>query len=218
MKLLVKFFDELLPWLKIINCITGCHRMTDIDRINPKVSREQGNTLLETLLVISILSLLLLCSIPSLNQFLTRTEQEISLDRIKNAIEFAKNEAFRRNKTISLCPSHNKSSCTYGDNWAAGFILFENPNRNTQPANGTISQVFSGAQYGKIIYTAIGNQLNIHADGSTTNIGSFIYCPKDRNAIKPKALVLNWVARVYKAEETLAKSLELESKCINYID
>jgi Tfp pilus assembly protein FimT len=169
--------------------------------------KQQGNTLLETLLVVSIMSLLMLGAIPSIKKILIQTDQAIALDRIKNAIEFAKNEAFRRNKTITLCPSINQNSCGYGESWELGYLLFENPARNTQPTVGSIIQVFSGARYGKIIYNATGNQLYIHADGTTNNIGNFIYCPKDKNIIKPKGLVLNWVARIYPAEENPDKPI-----------
>ncbi len=172
---------------------------------------QQGYTFIEILLVISIMSVILLTSIPNLNTLLTRTEQEIALDRIKNAIELAKSEAFRKNKTISLCPTSNQNTCTYGDTWEVGFMMFENPERDTQPAAGAILQLFPGAKYGKIIYDAMGNQLNIHPDGTTTNIGNFVYCAKNKGSIKPKGLVLNWVARLYPAEENPTKSID--GKC-----
>lgn len=172
---------------------------------------QQGNTLLELLLVVTILCLSFFAAIPNLNKYLTSTEQEIALDRIKNAIEFAKNEAFRKNKTISLCPSHTQNSCTYGDGWDVGFILFENDNKNSQPTPESLLKVFEGTRYGKIVFDAMGNQLNIQANGTTTNIGNFVYCAKIKNLIKPKGLVLNWVARIYSTEENPIKSIE--SKC-----
>lgn len=171
---------------------------------------EQGHTLLETLFVVTIIGIIFLAAIPNIRKLLVSTDQTIALDRLKNAIELAKSEAYRKNTTMTLCPSHNQNTCSYGDNWEVGFILFENPKCGTQPSKDAILQVFSKSQYGKIIYDAMGNQLNIYADGTTTNIGNFIYCAKEKGLIKPKGLVLNWVARVYSTDETPDKNFELK--------
>lgn len=174
-----------------------------------------GFTLFETLIAVSLIMLLMMFGLPSLNQFLTVTDQQIALDRIKNAIEFAKFEANRQNKIISLCPSKNQKSCHCSEDWNVGFIVFENPMGEAQPQEGSLIQISPGAQYGRIVYTATGNQLNIYPDGKTTNIGSFIYCAKNKNAghsnsniNNPKKLVINWVARVYETVETDPKSID----------
>lgn len=164
--------------------------------------RKNGFSLIEVLVVISILAVFLMLSIPPLHSWLAQLEQELALERIKHAIEFAKNEAFRTHKTISLCPSADQKHCYTKDDWSLGFIIFENPERDTQPKPNSILKTVQGASLGKIFFDALGNELHIRPNGTTTNIGKFYFCAKNGSRdLHMRLLVLNWAARTYFSQE-----------------
>jgi type IV fimbrial biogenesis protein FimT len=169
---------------------------TEHFRIKLKQRGAQGHSLVELSIVLCIIMLLLI-TIPCFDALLIHQEQMLVLDRIQQAIAYAKNEAFSRRKIISLCPSLNKISCSLAPDWSTGFIVFENQEGKKQTETHFILEAFEGARHGHLYFSASGNQLHIHPNGTTTNIGTFIYSPKKRSFIKPSGLVVNWAARTY---------------------
>lgn len=145
-------------------------------------------------------------AISPFSSFMAQQDQVIVLDRLKNAIEFARQQAFQRHTTITLCASTTQNSCSAQTEWSSGFIVFENPDREWQPVDKNILGYFPGTRHGKLYFTASGNQLHIQSNGQTTNIGSFIHCPKSAS-VKPKGWVVNWAARSYSTEENPEKIL-----------
>ncbi len=148
-----------------------------------------GFTVLEIFIVLSILSYLCMIAIPNFNLLYVRQEQDIVLDRLKQAISFAKNEAFLRKKVVSLCGSrdnqiHDKDFyCNEENDWSGGFIIFENETaEKLRPIKADkIIKKFPGVAHGKLEYDFGGKtQLNIFPNGRsmTMDIGHFIYKPK----------------------------------------
>jgi len=159
--------------------------------------KDNGNSLLEISMALSMMALLMFAGFPTFKNILIQQERIVVLYRLKNAIEFSKNEAFMRGKIISLCASQDQVSCSMSEDWASGFIAFENPERKKQVGTHCpLLEIFPGAHYGRIYFSATGNQLHIHPNGTTTNIGTFIYTPKS-DTIKPAGLVVNWAVRTY---------------------
>ena len=85
---------------------------------------QRGFSILELCTVFLILGFITTFAVPAFSQFLMREERAIVLDRIKAAIEFAKQEAFARAKTITVCASINHRTC-HANDWSAGFIILE---------------------------------------------------------------------------------------------
>jgi type IV fimbrial biogenesis protein FimT len=164
-------------------------------------NKKLGYSLIEVCITLGILFSLLVF-VPCFKAILIHQEQTLILDKINYAITYARSEAFLRRKTISLCPSINRTSCSLTADWSTGFIIFENPGSTKQPNVHSILEVFEGAQHGYVYFSATGNQLHIHPNGTTTNIGTFLYSPKQSSHLKPKGLVVNWATRTYMLNES----------------
>jgi len=162
------------------------------------IYRNRGFSLLEVCIVIFILGSILALGLPQLDRFLMHEERELVLDRIKTAIDYAKQEAFARGATIVLCSTSNQITCTSQTNWSSGFMILEKNKEESSPLQAKILQVFQGTKYGRIHFNAFGSHdLIIQSDGSTNN-GTFSYCPKNRDASEGAALVINKAGRVYR--------------------
>ncbi len=160
------------------------------------MDNQRGLSILELSTVILILSILIKVAIPSFSQFLMREERSIVLDRLKAAIEFAKQEAFIRTKTITVCASINHRTCHPND-WSAGFIVIER-DEELPYAPPNVLYIFPKLRYGKLHFEQFGSYLNVTADGMTINNGTFVYCPKNGNRQEADALIVNNMTRSYR--------------------
>ncbi|HXH55630.1 MAG TPA: GspH/FimT family pseudopilin [Gammaproteobacteria bacterium] len=157
---------------------------------------QRGFSILELCTVILILSFITTFAIPAFSQFLMRGERAMVLDRVKAAIEFAKQEAFTRGKTITICASINHRTC-HANDWSAGVIIIEMDEQLPRtPSN--LLYVFPKLQHGKLNFDQFGTYLNITADGMTINNGTFIYCPKNGDRREADALIINNATRTYR--------------------
>jgi type IV fimbrial biogenesis protein FimT len=163
-----------------------------------KKSLDRGFSLLELCTVLFIIAIIAGVGVPRLTLFLMREEREIVLDRLQAAIEYTKQEAFSRKKTLILCGSINHQTC-HAKGWSEGFILIEpNPDPNI-PKPHKILQIFPKLQYGSLKFSAFGTHLNIRPDGTTINNGTFSYCPNNKDAREADALIINKASRTYRA-------------------
>lgn len=172
----------------------------------------QGFSLLEFLTVLMITVVLLTISIPNFNKFLMREERETALCRLTAAIDFAKQEAIFRGKTVTLCSSQNNKTCTDSHNWSNGYIAviektkaaerkaFERTTTvTTSMEKPEILQVFAGVKYGYLHFNHFGPQhLHILPNGMTENNGTFTYCPKNADAKEADGVIINKAVRSYR--------------------
>ena len=160
------------------------------------MSDQRGFSILELCTVFLILGFLTAFAIPAFSQFLMREERTRVLDRIQAAIEFAKQEAFARAKTITVCASINHRTC-YASDWSAGFIIIETDEQLPHFASNLL-YAFPKLQHGKLNFDQFGTYLNITADGMTINNGTFVYCPKNGDRREADALIINNATRTYR--------------------
>lgn len=145
-------------------------------------------SILESYTVLCIVAILMLIAIPEYNQILMREERELTLERLETAIEFAKQEAYRREKTVSLCASLNQKTCHKGS-WTRGFMVV---------AETDILQIYPKLQYGTLHFDQFGQYLNFKPNGSSINNGTFTYCPKNLDEKEANALIMNKAGRTYR--------------------
>ncbi len=162
-----------------------------------------GVTMLELITALLVIASLYFLAMPHFNQFLMRQDREITLDRLTTAIQYAKSEAIKQGKTITLCGSHNQRSC-HKNAWTSGFILYTDPKEQKEEIVFNLEglYIFAGPQYGTLKFKAFSgdNQtLHLRPNGRTINNGTFIYCPKNKDPAEAKALIINQSGRVYRS-------------------
>jgi len=163
--------------------------------------RQLGISFIEILMVLALLGTLYFLAIPAFTQFLMRQDREVTLDRLRTAIQFAKSEAAKQGKMITLCGSENQQTCAK-NNWNHGFILYTEEEVKKWLPEGVFP--FEGPKYGTLRFKAFGGDfhtLHIGPNGTTINNGTFVYCPKDKNAKEARALIINQFGRVYLSTE-----------------
>jgi type IV fimbrial biogenesis protein FimT len=109
--------------------------MHDVDAIT-RIERNErrkisGVSLLEVLVVITIVSLLLSVGIPSYSSVTNTNRIAAEVNGLLGDLQFARAEAIREGQTVSVCASTDGASCSNATAWQAGWIVFSNPNGDT---------------------------------------------------------------------------------------
>lgn len=154
-------------------------------------SKTLGFSLIESLLGLFIFGLLLFTSNLGLKAFLMQQERYRSLHQLRNVIEYAKQEAINRRQALTLCPSLSTHVCQPTYDWSQGYLLI---NSATQEL---IAQFPSKTRYGTLGFRGFANLLILSPQGTTHNMGTFTYCPNNKNAQQADALVINRFLRLY---------------------
>jgi len=92
------------------------------------IKSQHAFTLIEALITLSIITILIVISLPMLQDFLHHTNDEILQEQLLRAIDLAKFEAHARGIPLVFCASKDNKTC--GDDWADDQIVFMNENED----------------------------------------------------------------------------------------
>ena len=85
--------------------------------------RIQGFTLIELMVTVAVLAIVLSIAVPSFQTLITNNKSQTMGDEFAQALNFARSEAVKNKKRVSICASSNGTSCT--GSWSEGFIVFQ---------------------------------------------------------------------------------------------
>lgn len=164
-----------------------------------------GFTLLEILIILSIVSIVSGFGLPSINNVLTANKISQQVNQLVGTLAYSRSEAIKRQQRITLCQSIDNIKCDKSGDWSHGWILFIDTNRNRVVdedekllhENKPMSQLHinfngSGGRDGYVVYKS---------DGSAFPNGSFIIChPGNKDAAK--ALIIKHNGRLRTSDKT----------------
>ncbi|WP_043531605.1 GspH/FimT family pseudopilin [Litchfieldella xinjiangensis] len=87
--------------------------------------RYRGFTLIELLVVIAVAVIIATVAVPNFQAFAARNQVNAEVLRIRTALAMAKNTAVTRRKTITVCPSIDRTECL--TDWSAPLMVVEGP-------------------------------------------------------------------------------------------
>ena len=111
-------------------------------------SQARGFTLLEMLMTMAIAAILLTIAIPSFRYVTNSNRIAGELNGLLGDLQFARAEAIKEGRTVSVCVSNDGATCANSTSWQSGWIVFSDPtNVGVVDAGETILRVqvtFSG--------------------------------------------------------------------------
>lgn len=93
--------------------------------------RQAGFTLVELLIVMSLIAVLAAMAVPGFRSLLVNRTVQAAADSLMTDLRYARSEAVKRSARVSLCQSADGASCVTGSNsWTSGWIVFIDANGN----------------------------------------------------------------------------------------
>ena len=101
------------------------------------VKPTQGFTIIELMIAIAVLAVILTTAVPAMGRFLEQQRLTAAANGLVAHLQFARGQAISRNTLVAACPSSDGSSCTGGNRWDEGWIVYLDPQKTGQPAQAT---------------------------------------------------------------------------------
>ena len=174
-----------------------------------------GFTLIELIVTLAVVSIVLLTGIPMLNQMTTSNRLVTQINNIAGSLSVARSESIKRGESITLCGSTDGATCDTA-NWESGWIVFTDADNNAvlNSASETMLKIvaqfsggstlrLSGSDSASIIrYKSDGSLRDQNADATRTDSGTFTLCEQSASTTTAKAININTLGRVSRAEDT----------------
>ena len=85
---------------------------------------------MEVLVTVSIAAILLSIAVPNFTKVIKNNRIKAATDELMASLILARSEALKRNDNVSVCVSEDLEVCSQGTNFAKGWIIFQDCNRN----------------------------------------------------------------------------------------
>lgn len=135
----------------------------------PPKAGMRGFSLAEMMIVIAVIGVLAAIAFPSFVGVINGGRLSGMTNELVASIQIARTEAIRRNVRAVVCPSANGTSCSGGNNWSAGWMVFFDSNlpaNNSADAGETVLRYVQGKAPTQVFTSpAIGAALVFRPDG-----------------------------------------------------
>jgi type IV fimbrial biogenesis protein FimT len=124
------------------------------------LAKSSGFTMVELMMTIAIGSIVLMLAVPSFRYVTNSNRIAAEINGLLGDLQFARAEAIKEGRTVTVCVSSNGSNCLNPNPaaWQNGWIVFSDPAATGVPAVGSVLRVqkpFSGTD----TFTASPNTL-----------------------------------------------------------
>ncbi len=158
--------------------------------------KSHGVTLVELLVVMSIMAMLSAIAIPSMGQLARSTQRTAAVNAFLHAIYFARSEAIKRHTVVVLCKTIDGEHCdNSASSWSAGWMVFVNTDHDDLPvrdAGEIILQKYASWPAGTI--TSNRAAFSFRAYNQSTANGTIVFCPS-RNSHDARAIIISHTGR-----------------------
>lgn len=126
--------------------------------------KQQGVSLIEIMIAISILSIIMFIGVPSFQNFFERSRANAASESLVSAIQLARSEALRRGTNVTLCARQEAAggavTCSPNATWSDGWLVVDNANnviRDWRLRGDVNVAIFSNAvAINRIVYNSRG--------------------------------------------------------------
>jgi type IV fimbrial biogenesis protein FimT len=138
----------------------------------------KGFSLIELMIVLAVLAISLGLAAPSFQAVINTNRIASAANDVTAAIQLARSEAIRSNRSVVLCRSDDLSACTAGSGAWKGWIVFVDTDGSGQRDNGEVI-VRNGAidspliAYGSSNIVALNNRIAFQSDGRARGSDGF---------------------------------------------
>lgn len=130
----------------------------------------RGFTLIELMMVLTVLAVMLLVAAPGLQELIRNNRQVSELYALRASLANARSEAVSRREAVTVCPMNAGGACAGSGDWSLGYKSYTNdPNDPLQVVSREASEMevsFDGGN--RVVFNSRGNAL--------ASAGGFVIC------------------------------------------
>ena len=161
------------------------------------MKKNSGFTLLELIITVALVSIVMAIAIPSMTTFNQNDRLVTNINTLIGHLAYARSEAVKRSQQVSICVSNDAATCTGGNNWEDGWIVYiDADGSNTFDASEEVlraQQALTGNQ--TLTPTTFATQVIYDYRGFATSTGSFQLCD-NRTGPYGKTITISNTGRV----------------------
>ena len=162
----------------------------------------RGYSLFELLATLTLVALIVGIGLPSFSGVAARAAMRVEVNALFHAIHLARKESIMRRRVVSLCPSVDGLTCEPGRDWSAGWLMFENTDRDEPPRRDTDEPLLQAHLVGeKVQIMANRRGFTLRSTEKRATNGTFVVCDRADRAV-PVALVVSYTGRPRVTRET----------------
>ncbi|MGV6826830.1 MAG: GspH/FimT family pseudopilin [bacterium] len=162
------------------------------------MQNQNGASLIEVLMVLAVAAILVGVGVSNMEYLVNSQRANGAAERLYSALQVARSESVKRSEVVTICGSEDGQACDA--NWAGGWLLYVDDNRDGQRDAGEISlQHGQVDQRFRLEFSAFGSTryLRFSPIGITyEQNGTFTLCPDDGDERYARALIVSKLARV----------------------
>jgi type IV fimbrial biogenesis protein FimT len=159
-------------------------------------------TLYELLMTLTLIALITGLGVPSFAGIAARNRQHVEINALFHAVHLARKESIMRRRVVSLCPSIDGLSCNPGRDWSAGWLMFENTDKDEPPRRDPDEPLLQAHIVGEQVQIMANRRgFTLRATQKRATNGTFVFCDRANRAV-PKALVISYTGRPRVTTET----------------
>jgi len=157
------------------------------------MQRNAGFTLLELMIVVSIVTVLTAIAVPSFDYLNNRRITQSQVENLQRALTMARQTAVTSNRKTIVCPSAGGNTCTDSNDWSYGYMVYEDRDNNERfGSNDRLIEYIPGVRnvagkQGSSHFThkltsnaSNGNYAAFSTQGFTQEWQTFTYCNSER--------------------------------------
>jgi len=164
--------------------------------------RVKGLTLIELIIVLSIIGISLGLTAPSFSNIINNNRLTTQYNELLTALSLTRSEAIKRQIRVTTCQSSTGNSCTKdSSNWHKGWIVFTDLDTDNQvDSDETILLVQQNSPEGVQISFGARTRVAYHDSGLAvgSSNGTFLFCDH-RGDDSKKGLIISMSGRPRKA-------------------
>lgn len=142
------------------------------------MKKKLGFTLLELIITVALVSIVTAIAVPSMKTYGQNNRLTTNINVMIGHLAYARSEAVKRSQQVSICVSNDAATCTGGNNWEDGWIIYiDADGSNTFDASEEVLRAQQALDTSQTLTpTTFVSQVTYDYRGFATSTGSFQLC------------------------------------------